>query len=129
MAKTTREQLRQKKVNTRNAMADAVEYCERHGYTMPLEYFLAIGNGTDPRTGADVRIDTEDLEGVGNITVEASTKAMTEAAKYIYVPASKIDVNANVDAKIAPVQIDEKVADSLAQKLQKLGIGAAAAGE
>ena len=83
MAKVTREQLRQKKVNTRNAMADAVEYCERHGYSMPLEYFLAVGNGTDPRTGSDVFVDLDNLEGVGSITIEASTKAMAEAAKYI----------------------------------------------
>jgi hypothetical protein len=128
MAKrATREQQRQKKVNTRNAFADAVEYCERHGYSMPLEYFLAVGNGTDPRTGADVLVDLEDLEGMGSISVEASTKAMSEAAKYIYVPASKLEIEGHVDAKLAPVQIDEKVADSLAQKLQKLGIGAAPA--
>jgi hypothetical protein len=123
----TREQQRQKRVNTRNAMDAAIEYCERHGYSMPLEYFLAIGNGADPRPGADVYFDTENIE--GGITVAESTRAMAEAAKYIYVPASKIEVEGHVEARLSPIQINEKVAESLAQKLQKLGIGAAPAGE
>jgi hypothetical protein len=121
--KTSREQLRQKKINTRDTLAAAQEYCDRHGFCMPLEFFLAIGNGKDPRSGADVYIDPDDLG--GNVNVDQSIKAMAEAAKYIYIPAAKVEVAGEVNATLTPVHVDEKTAESLAEKLRAMGIGAA----
>lgn len=110
-------------MNTRDAMGAAHEYCERHGFIMPLEYLLAIGNGKDPRIGADVFCNPDNLG--GEITVAESTRAMAEASKYIYVPASKIEVAGELGIALAPVQVDAATAASLARKLQEMGIGSA----
>jgi hypothetical protein len=90
---------------------------------MPLEYFIAIGNGKDPRSGADIFVDPDSLG--GSITVAESTRAMTEAAKYIYVPASKVEFAGEARIQVAPIQVDKKTAESLARKLQEMGIGSA----
>lgn len=121
MRKSKRARERGKALATRDNWAAMVEFCERHGYVSPLEYFLHVGNGTDPRHGADVAVDTDDLE--GGITVADSTRAMAEAAKYIYIPASRLEVQGDIGIEIPPVRVDESVIESLTARLAALGIG------
>lgn len=94
-------------------MKDLPAYCQRHGYVMPAEFLIAVMNGKDPRTGADV----EDTDLDGTITLTNSLDAAKTLAKYLYATASKVELSGDAEIKIPDIKVSEGVAESLAEKL------------
>lgn len=109
-----RDELRRKKINTRDAFSAAQEYCDRHGIPMPLEFMLSVMGGVDPCNlcADDVGIDMKDRIAAGR-----------EVMKVIYVPASRVEVSAEAEVSISGATVSDRDIVSLAQKLEKLRQG------
>lgn len=108
----SRDELRRRRINTRDSFAAATEYCERHGIPMPLEFMLSVMGGMDPCNLWAENIDMKDRIAAGR-----------EAMKVIYIPASRVEVSAEAEVSISGVKVSDKDIVSLAQKLEKLRQG------
>lgn len=106
-----RDELRRKKINTRDLQSDVREWCDRHRVSEPVYFLLDIMSGHNPHNPDSA------------VTTDQQIIAAKEILKYTHVPASRVEVSAEAEISISGAVVSNKDIVSLAQKLEKLRQG------